>query len=101
MTILLQISDKDYQSLVASNHRLQGSIGLVSPTEGNFNAHRRADREDLPTRYMKLAHGRATVTPMKTRLTLEIDRGEGVAPYQVIDRESQLAADFVFRVHHS
>ena len=38
MEIRLQIADKVYQSLIASGNRVRGSIGLVNPKEGNFNA---------------------------------------------------------------
>lgn len=39
MIIQLQLSDKTYERLLASGSRLQGTIGLVSPNEGNFNEH--------------------------------------------------------------
>ena len=39
MTINLQISDTVYRRLLAGHGRIQGTIGLVSPTEGNFNEH--------------------------------------------------------------
>lgn len=41
MTINLQISDTAYRRLLAGHGRIQGTIGLVSPTEGNFNEHAR------------------------------------------------------------
>ena len=37
MEIKVQISDKAYGRLMSSGSRIQGTIGLVSPTEGNFN----------------------------------------------------------------
>ena len=39
MIIQLQLSDKAYERLLASGSRLQGTIGLVNPNEGNFNEH--------------------------------------------------------------
>ncbi len=98
MFVTLQLSDHDYESLLISGHRMQGSIALVSPTEGNFNAYRRVRRQLPGTRFIKLAHGRATVSQEHTRLTLTIDRDEQVRPYDVIDRESQQASDFVFNI---
>ena len=97
MNINLQISDSVYKALLAGGNRIQGSIGLVSPTEGNFNAHRRTRGERPETRYIKLAHGRASVTEERVSLTLRIDRREAdVVPCEVIDLESQEASDFVY-----
>ena len=97
MEIKLQISDSIYKALLDGGNRIQGSIGLVSPTEGNFNAHRRTIGERPDTRYIKLAHGRASVTEERVSLTLRIDRREtDVVPCEVIDLESQEASDFVY-----
>lgn len=96
MEIKLQISDGVYKALLAGSKRIQGSIGLVSPTEGNFNAHRREGLKPS-ARFIKLAHGRASVTDERVSLTLRIDRREtDVVPYEVIDTESCLASDFVY-----
>ena len=97
MNINLQISDSVYKALLAGGNRVRGSIGLVSPSEGNFNAHRRTPGERPDTRYIKLAHGRASVTEDRVSLTLRIDRREtDVVPCEVIDMESQEASDFVY-----
>ena len=48
MNINLQISDSVYKALLAGGNRIQGSIGLVSTTEGNFNAHRRTHEPSAP-----------------------------------------------------
>lgn len=96
MEIKLQISDNVYKALLAGSKRIQGSIGLVSPTEGNFNAHRR-DGMKPSARFIKLAHGRASVTDERVSLTFRIDRREtDVVPCEVIDAESCLASDFVY-----
>ena len=39
MTIKLQLPDAVYASLLKGNARVQGTIALVSPREGNFNVH--------------------------------------------------------------
>ena len=97
MEIKLQLADSVYKTLLAGQNRIQGSIGLVSPTEGNFNAHRRTPSERPDTRYIKLAHGRASVTDERVSLTLRIDRREtDVVPCEVIDVESCQASDFVY-----
>ena len=71
MTINLQISDTAYRRLLAGHGRIQGTIGLVSPTEGNFNEHAR--QAPTPgTKYIKLRHGRASVGNERVRLTLNI-----------------------------
>ena len=96
MEIKLQISDNVYKTLLASSKRIQGSIGLVNPSEGNFNAHRKGVVNPT-TRFIKLAHGRASVTQERVSLTLRIDRKEtDVVPYEVIDTESCQASDFVY-----
>ena len=96
MNINLQISDSVYKALLAGSNRIQGSIGLVSPTEGNFNAHRKSTDKRM-TRFIKLAHGRASVTEERVSLTLRIDRKEtDIVPCEVIDVEAQEASDFVY-----
>lgn len=95
MTINLQISDAVYASLLNGNARIQGSIGLVSPTEGNFNEHRRT-RERPGTKYIKLPHGRVSVGEENVRMTLCIGLMEAnVMPAQAIVDESYQASDFV------
>ena len=97
MTINIQLSDSVYKALLAGGNRIQGSIGLVSPTEGNFNVHRRSEYVKPDTKYIKLAHGRASVTDERVSLTLRIDRREtDVVPCEVIDVESQEASDFIY-----
>ena len=48
MEIKLQLPDAVYASLLKGNTRIQGSIALVSPREGNFNAHHK--RKNPPAR---------------------------------------------------
>lgn len=97
MEIKLQLSDNVYKTLLAGGNRIQGSIGLVNPKEGNFNAHRRSDYMRPETKFIKLAHGRASVTDERVSLTLRIDRREAeVVPYEVIDSEAYQASDFVY-----
>lgn len=95
MIIKLVLSDSVYNDLIASGKRIQGSIGLVSPTQGTFNAHRRT--KSRCTRFIKLAHGRASITDDSVRLSLNVSRRESdVVPYEVIDRESLEDSDFVY-----
>ena len=94
MYIKIQISDATYASLLNGTSRIQGSIGLVNPTEGNFNAHRRW-RPKPGTQYMKLPHGRISVTDEDVRMNLRISRDEMVDAPQAILDEGIEASSFV------
>ena len=94
MYIKVQINDATYASLLNGTSRIQGSIGLVNPTEGNFNVHRRY-RPKPGTQYMRLPHGRVSVNDEKIRMHLCIARDEWVDVPQAILDESEEASDFV------
>lgn len=81
--------------MLNGTRRIEGSIALVSPTEGNFNEYRRW-REKPKTRYMRLPHGRVSVNGENVRLTLRIAADEtNIIPSQIILDESGQASDFV------
>ena len=94
MNVMIQINDVDYASLLNGSSRIQGSIGLVSPTEGNFNAHRRT-RSKPGTQYMRLPHGKVSVSDDNVRMHLLISRDEMIMPAQAILGESIDASNFV------
>ena len=94
MFVTIQLSDADYASLLNGSSRMQGSIGLVSPTEGNFNAHRRT-RMKPGTQYMRLPHGKISVSDEDVRMNLRISRDEMVDVPQAILGESMDASNFV------
>ena len=95
MDIKLQISDSAYQRLVSSGSRIQGTIGLINPTEGNFSEHRKSGARP-GTKSIKLRHGRASVGDTQVRLTLRIGLDEvDVIPSQVIEDESKEASAFI------
>ena len=94
MFVTIQISDADYASLLNGTSRMQGSIGLVSPTEGNFNAHRRT-RMKPGTQYMRLPHGKISVTDDDVRMNIRISRDECIDASQAILGESIDASNFV------
>ncbi len=97
MNIKLQIPDAVYKALLAGQNRIQGSIGLVNPQEGNFNVHRRSEYVRPEMKYIRLPHGRASVTDERVSLTLHIDRHEtDIVPHEVIDIEAAEASDFVY-----
>ena len=94
MNVMIQINDVDYASLLNGSSRIQGSIGLVSPTEGNFNAHRRT-RSKPGTQYMRLPHGKVSVSDDNVRMHLLIRRDEMIDAPQAILGESIDASNFV------
>ena len=98
MNINLQIPDNTYQRLVANGSRIRGSIGLISPTEGNFNEYAKYTPQP-GNKYIKLRHGRASVGGSQVRLTLRIALDEAdIVPAQAIEEESRQASDFVDNV---
>ena len=56
MNITLQLSDAAYQRLISSGSRIQGTIGLINPTEGNFSEHKKGHTKP-GTKSIKLRHG--------------------------------------------
>lgn len=100
MIIQLQLSDKAYERLLSSGSRLQGTIGLVNPNEGNFNEHaRHASDGNGNYKYIRLRHGRASVNQKRVRLALNIALDEAdITPADVLIAESRQASDFVDRV---
>ena len=95
MTIKLQLPDAVYASLLKGNARVQGTIALVSPREGNFNVHSRK-RNPSAREYRKLPHGRVSMNEESVRLTLNINLDEAhVCPADIIIYESATASNFV------
>ena len=94
MNVMIQINDADYASLLNGTSRIQGSIGLVNTTEGNFNAHRRT-RPKPGTQFMRLPHGKISVSDDDVRMHLRISRDELVDAPQAILGESIDASNFV------
>ena len=95
MEVRIQISDAVYAQLLNKNKRIQGTLALASPNEGNFHEHQRTWKPTPDTRYLKLPHGRITVTEEKVRMSLLIKRDESIIPAQAIEAESNLASNFV------
>ena len=95
MIVNIQISDAVYASLLNGPKRIQGTLALVNPTEGNFNEHNRTWRQKPGTKYMKLPHGRVTVSDENVRMRLCIARDETVDAPRAIVGESIDASNFV------
>ena len=96
MIVQIQISDRVYTQLLNGNKRIQGTLALANPTEGNFNAHNKTWKAKPGTRYMRLSHGRVTVSEERVSLTLQIAADEAnIIPSQIILDESEQASNFV------
>ena len=98
MELKIQISDNTYQRLLSSGSRLQGTIGLVNPNEGNFNEHLSPQPENGSdnSKYIRLRHGRVSVNENRVRFTLHIGLDEaGIIPSEAIENESREAGGFV------
>lgn len=94
MEVRIQISDAVYASLLGGTKRVQGTIGLVSPTEGNFNAHVKKNASGQRT-YLKLPHGKVSMNENDIRMYLKIAYAEPVVPTCTIEAESALACSFI------
>ena len=93
MEVKIQIPDDVYAQLLNSNRRMRGSILLASPKEGNFSPHRYIARR--PRQYMRLPHGRVSISSTDVRMSLRIDRCEAVIPARAIEGESRLACSYI------
>ena len=97
MKINLNISDEAYKALInGGERRMRGSIGMISPTEADFTAYNISKGENR--KYMKLPHGRVSLSPKQARLTLSFDLDEQMST--PVDRsmrdEAQDGSQFVF-----
>lgn len=97
MELTIQLSDRTYEQLLSTGGRIQGTIGLMTPHTGNFNAHvRHTDANKLDYRYIRLRHGRATVNEKRVCLSLRINLDEAnIIPSEAIEVESRQASNFV------
>ena len=95
MNVTIQLNDATYASLLNCTKRIQGTLFLVNPTEGNFHEHQRTWRPKPGTQYMRLPHGRVTVSENNVRMQLCISRDEMVDAPQAILGESIDASNFV------
>ena len=95
MIIQLQLPDAVYASLLNGTARVQGTIALVNPNEGNFNVHQR-HTQSATRKYIKLPHGRASINDETVRFSLNIGLDEAnIHPGLAILDESLKASDFV------
>ena len=95
MEVKIQISDRVYTQLLNGNKRIQGTLALANPTEGNFNEHQRTWRPKPGTKYLQLPHGRITVNEERVRMNLHIRRDENIVPARAIEVESGIASEFI------
>jgi len=95
MNVTIQVSDAVYAKLLNGNKRIQGTLALVNPIEGNFNEHNKTWRPKPGTQYMRLPHGKISVNDDNVRMHLRISRDEMVDVSQAILGESIDASNFV------
>jgi len=94
MEVKIQIADSVYAELLNGSKRIRGTIGLVSPKKGNFNAHRKSPAN--PTaQYMKLPHGKISMNSTHVHLTMKVSLSDRQSPAYVIQEESRIARDYV------
>ena len=95
MNVTIQLNDATYASLLNGTKRIQGTLFLVNPTEGNFHEHQRTWRPKPGTQYMRLPHGKISVSDDNVRMHLRISRDEFIDMPQAIMEESIDASNFV------
>ena len=96
MNVTIQLNDATYASLLNGTKRIQGTLFLVNPNEGNFHEHQRTWRPKPGTKYMILPLGRITVSDENVRMRINISVDEAnIIPSQIILDESEQASDFV------
>ena len=95
MEVRIQINDATYAKLLNGTKRIQGTLALASPTEGNFNEHHRTLRPKPGTQFMRLPHGKISVSNDNVRMHLLISREECIDAPQAILGESIDASNFV------
>lgn len=95
MNVNVQISDAVYAKLLNGSTRIQGTLALANPNEGNFHAHNKTWRPKPGTHTMKMPHGRVSVTSDDVRVNLRIKRNEKIDMPQAILDESVDASNFV------
>ena len=100
MEVKIQISDVVYATLLNGPKRIQGTIALVNPNEGNFNAHLRNKKTDKRI-YMKLPHGRVSINDDDVRLTMKVNWDNHLHPSAVMEEECVLACDYVDLMEHT
>ena len=93
MEVKIQIPDGAYAKLLNSPCRMRGSIALISPTLVTFNPHRNTPKQ--PRQFMRLPHGRVSISNRDVRMNLCIERQEAVLAAKAICQESRLASSFI------
>lgn len=71
-SVILTISNEDYETLKQSGCRLRGSIGLEGPDKANFVAYARNTTRQRPRKVQQLPHGRTEIYGDRVRLTLNV-----------------------------
>ena len=76
-----------------SGKRIRGTLGLAADGTLNFHAWNEPSRE--PCEYIRLRHGRASVSPHRIRLRLDMERAEKIDPVNAIYSDLYDAVSFI------
>ena len=78
---------------MVDGRRVAGTLGLSADGSLNFNAWRNKPAE--PYEYVRLRHGRATVSRRRIRLYIDLDRREKCDPISSVYSDTYDAINFI------
>ena len=88
MEITVEMPDMDYEAIVkAKGRKVRGSLGFINPKKVCFTAYHEKPRERGDAKYIRLGHGKASVTTEAVRMHLKINRDESNMDFSTTLRE--------------
>lgn len=95
MNVNIQIPDEAMSLMLSTGRRLQGSISLASPEEGNFHPFRhRTGSTDTNRTVMMLRCGKALVSNQRLHLHLNVERNGVTYANAAIQDDLREASEF-------
>ena len=93
--LLVNLHGLDAQSLelLMSGKRLRGTLGYSA--DGTLNFHAWREKPHVPYTFIRLRHGRASVSPQRVRLYFDMARAEKIDPVSAIYNDMYDAVSFV------
>lgn len=95
MKISLIISDADYRKIMATSHRVDGTIGVIDPKTFDFRAFNRTPHPKPSYRELRTRHGWARITNELVKVQFKVRRADNPDPSGIIWDEGDEAAVFV------
>ena len=97
MEITVEMPDMDYEAIVkAKGRKVRGSLGFINPKKVSFTAYHEKPRERGDVKYIRLGHGKASVTAEAVRMHLKISLDESnIMPSATMCEETAQAACFI------